>query len=85
MNEISVQITYFRKKGSWSNITNLKLKLPPYISHGKFITMRQALGIYESHCKSNFIQSIPNLLRQKTLKAKEKVKDVVENRENNAA
>ena len=43
--------------------------------------MRQALGIYETHCKNNFISQIPNLLKQRALMTKEKVKDVVENRD----
>ena len=83
MNEISVQITYFHKKNSWLNITNLKLKMPPYISHGKFHTMRKTLDFYEKFCRSNFIKQIPSLLRQNTMKAKEVVKEVIHHESGN--
>ena len=77
MNEISVHITYFHKKNSWLNIKNLRLKVPPYINHGKFQTMRRTLDLYESFCRKNLIDNIPNLWRAKTLKVKEEVKGMV--------
>jgi hypothetical protein len=67
MNELNVQITYFRGKNHLMNIKDFKLKLPPLISHGTFMTYKKTLEMYESHCKRNFIAQIPSLIKQKAL------------------
>lgn len=53
----------------------IKLKMPPYISHGTFSTFRIALDIYERHCRRNFINQIPNFLFRTAAKSGEKVKE----------
>ena len=77
INEIKVEIIYFHKKDHLMNIKSkpIKLKMPPYISHGTFSTFRVALDIYEKHCRRNFINQIPNFLFRTAAKSGEKVKE----------
>jgi hypothetical protein len=56
INEVVVSITYFHKKNSFFNSKDLKLKLIPFIRHGKFVNFKRLLEKYESHCKNNFIK-----------------------------
>ena len=76
MNEISVTITYFHDKNSFLNSKELRVKLKPFISHYKFLPFKKMFDNYEHHCKKVFISQIPNILKQKFLKAKEKVDEV---------
>ena len=76
MNEISMTITYYHEKNSFLNSKDLKVKLAPFISHNKFLPLKKMFDQYESHCKKNFVSKIPNLLKQKFLKAKQKVDEV---------
>jgi len=69
-----MQISYFHTKNHLLNIKEFQLKMPPYISHGKFATYRNALELYESHAKRNFISQIPNLLIRKAASMKEIVR-----------
>jgi hypothetical protein len=43
MNEIIVSITYFHKKNSFFNSKDLKIKITPFIRHGKFVNFQEAL------------------------------------------
>jgi len=63
MNEVSVTITYFHRKSHLLNISNFKLKMPPFISHGTFASFKKTLEGYEGHCKRNFIAQIPSLIK----------------------
>ena len=76
MNEVAVNITYYHKKNHLLNIKEFKLKLPPLISHGTFMTYRETLISYEKHCKRNFISQIPSLLKKKVLGFKSAVGSV---------
>jgi hypothetical protein len=76
INELTMQISYFHAQSSLFNIKDLRLRMPPYISHGTFTTIRKALESYEHHCKRNFIQQIPNLLFRQAASMKERVKDI---------
>ena len=76
MNEIMVSITYFHKKNSFFNSKDLKVKLTPFIRHGKFINFKRLFEKYENHCKKNFIKQIPSLLKQKFLQTRENFKGV---------
>lgn len=71
MNEIVVSITYFHSKNSFFNTKNLKIKINPFIRHGKFVAFKKIFEKYENHCKKNFISQIPSLLKQRFLKTKE--------------
>ena len=51
MNEIGVSITYFHKKNSFFNTKDLKIKLAPFIRHGKFVSFKRIFEKYEHHCK----------------------------------
>jgi hypothetical protein len=66
-NEIVVSITYFHNKNSFFNTKDLKIKLTPFIRHGKFINFKKLFEKYEQHCKHNFIKQIPSLIKQKFL------------------
>ena len=55
MNEIVVSITYFHSKNSFFNTKNLKIKINPFIRHGKFVAFKKIFEKYENHCKKNFI------------------------------
>ncbi|CDW78547.1 UNKNOWN [Stylonychia lemnae] len=74
MNEINVSITYFQNKNSFFNTKNLKIKMAPFIRHGKFVTFKKIFEKYERHCKQNFISQIPNLIKQRFLQTKENLK-----------
>jgi len=76
MNEVSVNITYYHKKSHLLNIKEFKLKLPPLISHGTFLTYRETLLSYEKHCKRNFISQIPDIFKKKFLGFKSAVGSV---------
>ena len=76
MNEISMTITYFHENNSFLNSKELKIKLKPFISHYKFLPLKKMFDNYESHCKKVFVSQIPNILKQKFLKAKQKVDEV---------
>jgi len=54
INELSMEISYC-KEGTIS-IKDLRLRMPPYISHGTFQTFRKALEAYEHHSKKHFIK-----------------------------
>lgn len=56
MNEVMVSITYFHKKNSFFNTKDLKIKLTPFIRHGKFVNFKRLYEKYEHHCKKNFIK-----------------------------
>ena len=79
MNEIQMTITYFHDKNSFLNSKELKVKLTPFISHYKFLPFKKMFDNYEGHCKKVFISQIPNILKQKFLKAKQKVDEVTNN------
>lgn len=76
MNEVSMNITYYHKNNHLLNIKEFKLKLPPHISHGTFMTYKDNLILYEKHCKRNFISQIPSLLKKKVLGFKSAVGSV---------
>ena len=76
MNEIQMKIDYFHDKNSFLNSKDLRIKLTPFISHYKFLPGKKMFDIYEGHCKRVFISQIPNILKQKFLKAKQKVDEV---------
>lgn len=76
MNEVMVSITYFHQKNSFFNSKDLKIKLTPFIRHGKFINFKRLFEKYENHCKKNFIKQIPSLLKQKFLQTRENFKGV---------
>lgn len=76
MNEISMTITYYHEKNSFLNSKDLRVKLAPFISHYKFLPFKKMFDNYEGHCKKAFISQIPNILKQKFLKAKQKVDEV---------
>jgi hypothetical protein len=76
MNEISMTITYYHEKNSFLNSKDLRVKLAPFISHYKFLPFKRMFDNYEGHCKKVFISQIPNILKQKFLKAKQKVDEV---------
>ena len=71
MNEIIVSITYFHKKNSFFNSKDLKIKITPFIRHGKFVNFKRLFEKYEHHCKHNFIKQIPSLIKQKFLQTRE--------------
>jgi len=74
MNEIIVSITYFHKKNSFFNSKDLKIKISPFIRHGKFVNFKRLFEKYEHHCKNNFIKQIPSLIKQKFLQTRETLK-----------
>ncbi len=74
MNEIIVSITYFHKKNSFFNSKDLKIKISPFIRHGKFVTFKRLFEKYEHHCKNMFIKQIPSLIKQKFLQTRETLK-----------
>ena len=76
MNEINMNITYFHEKSSWLNSKDLNIKLSPFIAHYNFMPNRDMFVKYEKHCKSSFINQIPNILTQKFLKISSKVDDI---------
>lgn len=76
MNEVMVSITYFHKKNSFFNSKDLKIKLTPFIRHGKFVNFKRLFDKYEGHCKKNFIKQIPSLIKQKFLQTRENFKGV---------
>jgi hypothetical protein len=76
MNEIQMNITYFHEKNSFLNSKDLWIKLAPFISHYKFLPHKKMYDNYQGHCKKVFISQIPNILKQKFLKAKQKVDEV---------
>jgi len=69
-------ITYFHEKNSFLNSKELRVKLAPFISHYKFLPFKKMFDNYEGYCKKAFISQIPNILKQKFLKAKQKVDEV---------
>ena len=74
MNDIIVSITYFHKKNSFFNSKDLKIKITPFIRHGKFVNFKRLFEKYEHHCKNNFIKQILSLLKQKFLRTSETFK-----------
>ena len=74
MNEIIVSITYFHKKNSFFNSKDLKIKITPFIRHGKFVNFERLFEKYEHHCNNNFIKQIPSLLKQKLLRTRQTFK-----------
>jgi hypothetical protein len=74
MNEVIVSITYFHKKNSFFNSKDLKIKISPFIRHGKFVNFKRLFEKYEHHCKHNFIKQIPSLIKQKFLRTRETLK-----------
>lgn len=74
MNEIGVSITYHHNKNSFFNSKDLKIKIDPFIRHGKFVTFKRIFEKYEHHCKKNFISQIPSLLKQRFLQTRENLK-----------
>jgi hypothetical protein len=74
MNEIIVSITYFHKKNSFFISKDLKIKITPFIRHGKFVNFERLFEKYEHHCNNNFIKQIPSLLKQKLLRTRQTFK-----------
>jgi len=73
MNEIEVWLTYFHSKSSFINTKELKLKVTPFIRHGKFATPKKIFDKYKSHCKKALVGQIPSILKQKFLMTKQKI------------
>ena len=76
MNEIGVSITYYHNKNSFFNSKDLKIKIIPFIRHGKFVTFKRIFEKYGHHCKKHFISQIPSLIKQKFLQTRENFKGV---------
>ena len=68
MNEINMSITYFHEKNSFLNSKDLNIKLSAFTTHYQFMAFKEMFVKYEKHCKSSFINQIPNILTQKFLK-----------------
>ena len=43
INEIRVNLTYIHSKSSRLNVSNMDVRLAPFIKHGKFQTLQQVL------------------------------------------
>ena len=69
-------LTYFHEKNSLLNYKKLRVNLKPFIRNYKFLPFKKIFDNYEHNCKKVFISQISNILKQKILKAKEKVDEV---------
>ncbi len=76
LNEIAVSITYHHNKSSFLNTKDLKVRLAPFIRHGKFVSFRKIFEKTEGHMKKQFVAQIPSLIKQKFLKTKQKIEEL---------
>jgi hypothetical protein len=51
MNDFNVSMTYYHNKSSFLNTKDLKLRIAPFIRHGKFVTFKRIFDKYRNHCK----------------------------------